>query len=109
MSISKPRPSSDKPADPEIIPDDIDDATLRARLDLRPQLRVADRCDRCIAQAHVVVEISYSAPRDGVTEGSLYLCGHHYEAHSEALKEAGVRILADTRQSLTKRSNEVHA
>jgi len=34
------------------------------------QLQIADRCDRCAAQAFVLVK--------GVT-GELYFCGHHFK------------------------------
>jgi hypothetical protein len=53
-----------------------------------PVLRVADRCDRCGAQALVRVEVG-GLPLD--------LCGHDYREYEPALLAAGVRVLADDR------------
>ena len=41
-------------------------------------LQVADRCDRCMAQAFVKV----IGP-----EGELYFCAHHFYQHEEKLRE----------------------
>ena len=40
------------------------------------QIKIADRCDRCGAQAFVLVK--------GVS-GELYFCGHHYQKNEAAL------------------------
>ena len=40
------------------------------------QIRVVDRCDRCGAQAFVLVK--------GVS-GELFFCGHHYTKNEDAL------------------------
>lgn len=48
------------------------------------QLQIADRCDRCAAQAFVIVK--------GVT-GELYFCGHHFTKNEEALTKFAFEII----------------
>lgn len=48
------------------------------------QLKIADRCDRCGAQAFVLVK--------GVS-GELYFCGHHYTKNEEALSKFAYEII----------------
>lgn len=48
------------------------------------QLKIADRCDRCGAQAFVLVK--------GVS-GELYFCGHHYAKNEEALSKFAYEII----------------
>jgi hypothetical protein len=48
-----------------------------------PELRVADRCDQCGAQAFLVARMSSS---------DLLFCGHHAARHLEALTEQGATI-----------------
>ena len=48
------------------------------------QLQIADRCDRCAAQAFVLVK--------GVT-GELYFCGHHFKKNEEALIKFAFEIV----------------
>ena len=48
------------------------------------QLKIADRCDRCAAQAFILVK--------GVS-GELYFCGHHYTANEEALIKFSYEII----------------
>lgn len=67
-------------------------------------LRVADRCDRCIAQAHVVVRVG-----DAALGQRLYFCGHHFEQHADALMLSGCAVVQDTRQSLGSKETGVHA
>jgi len=54
-------------------------------------LKALDRCDRCSAQAWVIVQ--------GVN-GQLYFCGHHFEKHSQKLVEWAYNIV-DERHRLT--------
>ncbi len=51
-------------------------------------LHVADRCDRCGAQALVKV---------GLANGDLLFCGHHYIEHAPALTGTGAHVLVDHR------------
>lgn len=48
------------------------------------KLQIADRCDRCAAQAFVIVK--------GVT-GELYFCGHHFTKNEEALTKFAFEII----------------
>lgn len=48
------------------------------------RLKVEDRCDRCGAQAFVIVS--------GVN-GELYFCGHHFAQHEEALSSYAYEIV----------------
>lgn len=47
-------------------------------------LKMADRCDRCSAQAFVLVNF---------LEGELYFCGHHFADHELMLREKGYEII----------------
>lgn len=47
-------------------------------------LKVADRCDRCQAQAFVLVNFM---------EGELFFCGHHFTTHELMLREKGYEII----------------
>ncbi len=47
-------------------------------------LTASDRCDRCTAKAWVRVTMP---------SGVLYFCGHHANAHIDALKENALEIL----------------
>lgn len=51
---------------------------------LERQLKISDRCDRCGAQAFILVK--------GVS-GELYFCGHHYAANEEALINFSYEII----------------
>ena len=53
-----------------------------------------DRCDRCGAQAYVVIEVS------GV---ELLFCGHHFNTHCMTIIERGYAIVADEREQLLER------
>lgn len=48
------------------------------------QLKVEDRCDRCGAQAFVIIK--------GVN-GELYFCGHHFSKHEKALASYAYEIV----------------
>ena len=54
-------------------------------------LRVADRCDRCGAQAFVGVLLA---------SGSLLFCGHHYAKHEDDLTPIAIAVV-DERHRLT--------
>lgn len=54
------------------------------------QLTVFDRCDRCAAQAWVMVK--------GL-QGELYFCSHHFNEHEKAISAWGYEIL-DEREFL---------
>ena len=59
-------------------------------------LSSADRCDRCGAQAYVL--LSVFVPDAGNRE--LLLCAHHYQKHERQLVISGVRVLLDQRREL---------
>ena len=59
-------------------------------------LTPADRCDRCGAQAYVL--LSVFVPESGDRE--LLLCAHHYRQHERQLVHSGVRVLLDRRRQL---------
>lgn len=61
---------------------------------LERQLKIADRCDRCAAQAFILVK--------GVS-GELYFCGHHYAANEEALIKFSYEII-DEREHINSNS-----
>lgn len=42
-----------------------------------------DRCDKCGAQAYVLVTLN---------AGDLLFCGHHYRAHRTILDKAALRV-----------------
>jgi hypothetical protein len=59
------------------------------------KLLIADRCDRCGAQAFVLVK--------GVA-GELYFCGHHYSKSEDALVKFSYEII-DERDFINERSS----
>ncbi|CAB5221862.1 hypothetical protein UFOVP359_106 [uncultured Caudovirales phage] len=59
------------------------------------KLLIADRCDRCGAQAFVLVK--------GVA-GELYFCGHHYSKNEEALIKFSYEII-DERNFINEKSS----
>lgn len=64
------------------------------------ELKVADRCDRCQAQAFVLVMLA---------GGPLLFCGHHFHRHQPALAGAGATVVVDNRKQLTARPSNVNA
>lgn len=52
------------------------------------KLTVADRCDRCGAQAYVRVTLP--------SGGELMFCGHHAKAHEDKLRQVAIRIQDET-------------
>ncbi|MCF8531210.1 MAG: hypothetical protein K9G05_00835 [Candidatus Nanopelagicales bacterium] len=50
-----------------------------------PALSAADRCDRCGAQAYVLVELNGGS--------TLQFCGHHWSTHESALSPQATRII----------------
>ena len=58
------------------------------------QLKISDRCDRCRAQAFILVK--------GVS-GELYFCGHHYAANEQALIKFSYEII-DEREHINSHS-----
>lgn len=69
--------------------------------DVKPQLRVADRCDcHCNAQAMVAVQIRGTV---------LLFCGHDFAKHEDALILDGGQVIEDIRASLTNRPANVNA
>jgi hypothetical protein len=50
-------------------------------------LTVADRCDRCGAQAYVRVQLR---------SGELFFCAHHARAHSEAFSSVATHVQDET-------------
>ena len=66
-----------------------------------PALTLADRCDRCGAQAYV---------RATLPSGSdLVFCGHHGNAHRASLLVAGAGIQDETDRLTTKRESSAAA
>lgn len=59
-------------------------------------LTAAHRCDRCGAQAFVL--LSVFVPDSGNRE--LLLCGHHYREHEPQLLHSGVQVMLDQRRQL---------
>ncbi len=57
-------------------------------LPLLEALTVADRCDRCGAQAYLRVTLA--------SGGELLFCGHHGRAHSDKLKQVALKIHDET-------------
>lgn len=51
---------------------------------LAESLTVADRCDRCGAQAYLRVTLP--------SGGELLFCAHHARAHEDKLKQVALRI-----------------
>lgn len=94
------------------------------------RLRVADRCDRCRAQAYVEVAVPVVLHEVGPTirhgdlpggwedadlSGGLeerrttlplLLCAHHFRDHEPALAAAGATVTHDDRHTLTPRSTQ---
>jgi hypothetical protein len=52
----------------------------------RPELTLADRCDRCGAAAKVRAVLP--------SGGELLFCGHHGRAHADKLKEMQAQVEA---------------
>lgn len=51
----------------------------------------ASRCDRCSAQARVLL---------GLHAGRLTFCGHHWNRYEDTLIKLGVRVLASSLDQL---------
>lgn len=60
--------------------------------DTLPELTLADRCEKCRAQAYVSVLLTAKSP------AVLHFCGHHYAANADAL--AGACAIRDERSKL---------
>jgi hypothetical protein len=58
------------------------------------QLKISDRCDRCSAQAFVLVKM---------VAGELIFCGHHYTKHQTTLDKMAFEII-DERGSINAKS-----
>jgi hypothetical protein len=57
----------------------------------RAALTSSDRCDRCVAQAYVRVELS---------GGELLFCAHHARAHGPKLRQVAVSVHDETAKLL---------
>lgn len=79
------------------LPNTLTPASLRAS-DI--QLKIADRCDRCGAQAFMVF-----------TNGTqmFLFCGHHGNKHKDALVAQGFNDIADHRHLINKSASESSA
>ena len=66
-----------------------------------PELRLADRCDRCGAQAFVVTE--HDLPDGRSVE--LLFCGHHYAKHEEHLAP---HLALDARDRINERGTAAY-
>jgi len=51
-------------------------------------LTAADRCDRCGAQAYLLVRLP--------SGGELYFCAHHGREHEDTLRESGADIVDES-------------
>lgn len=63
-----------------------------------PTLRLADRCDRCAAQAFVRVDFLV-----GDDTHELFFCGHHYAANEQKLN-ATAQVVVDERKFINAKS-----
>ena len=61
------------------------------------QLKVSDRCDKCQAQAFVLVKL---------INGELYFCGHHFTEYEINLRESAYEIV-DEREYINKKPSEI--
>ncbi len=59
-------------------------------------LTAADRCDRCGAQAYVLLSVFV---RDSGNR-ELLLCAHDYRLHESELMHSGVQVVLDQRRQL---------
>ena len=57
-------------------------------------INIADRCDRCSAQAFVLAKL---------VAGELYFCGHHFVKHEEEIRNSAFEII-DERNFINERS-----
>lgn len=57
-------------------------------------LKISDRCDKCYAQAFVLVKF---------INGNLYFCGHHFAKNELQLIESSYEII-DEREYINKKS-----
>ena len=55
---------------------------------LAEPLTAADRCDRCGAQAYLLVTLP--------SGGELLFCAHHARAHEDRLKQVALKIHDET-------------
>ncbi|MDQ5841766.1 MAG: hypothetical protein M3537_11660 [Chloroflexota bacterium] len=62
----------------------------------RVDLTAADRCDRCSAQAYVLVNVFVSVSGNH----ELLFCAHDYRQHEAKLMHSGARVLLDQRRQL---------
>lgn len=78
-----------------------DEVDLFAMGEFLPKLKVADRCDRCGAQAWVRIRFGRG--------GWLDLCAHHFAKHEPALRYPVVIAIRDQRDELAIVAQPVHA
>jgi hypothetical protein len=64
-------------------------------------LTAADRCDRCGAQAYVLLSVFISESG----EHELLMCSHDFRAHERQLRHSGVRVVLDQRRQLQKEAS----
>jgi hypothetical protein len=58
------------------------------------QLKISDRCDRCNAQAFVLVKM---------VAGELMFCGHHYAKYQTTLNKMAFEVI-DERGSINEKN-----
>ena len=58
------------------------------------QLKIADRCDRCSAQAFVLVKM---------VAGELMFCGHHFNKYEDSLNTMAFEVI-DERWTINEKS-----
>lgn len=64
----------------------------------REDLKIADRCDQCGAQAYVAVAFASDVEVDH--PGELLFCGHHFAKYEDKLRE---HVVKDQRDVLNER------
>ena len=83
------------------MPTTTEEQVMEAPTMTSPELRLADRCDRCGAQAFVITE--YPLP-DGRSSHLLF-CGHHYRANQEQL---ATHVVLDARDRINERGTAAY-
>lgn len=72
------------------------------------ELTALDRCDRCRAQAYVVVRTA-AISGDLLQPWELLFCGHHFAQHEAALFLDGWSVVVDERAKLLAYESGEHA
>jgi hypothetical protein len=71
-----------------------DKVEIKEEVKREKQLKIADRCDRCNAQAFILAK--------GI-QGELYFCGHHYNKYKENVDSWAFEVINEI-DSINERS-----